>query len=233
MKRFKIGMALVFAVCFFGISFGQTQPSKAQATTGIKTALEKGLTSSINTLSAKDGFLGNAAVKILMPPEAQKVEKTLRSMGLGSVCDQFISSMNHAAESAVKEATPVFVNALSKMTINDAYDILLSGQQDAATTFFKSSTSASLSEKFSPIVNAALGENSVNVYWNQLTTAYNKIPFSTSKLNTDLNAYVTQKAIDGLFIKVAEEELKIRSNFGGARSSSILKSVFGWADKQK
>jgi len=226
-------LASYSCICLLSITSVFAQISSKQAASGIKTALEKGLTTSINSLSAKDGFLGNAAVKILMPAEAQRVEKTLRSVGLGSLCDQFISSMNRAAESAVKEAAPVFVGALSQMTIQDAHAILLSGQQDAATTFFKTSTSNALTEKFSPIINAALGKNNVSEYWSQLTTAYNKIPLANAKLNTDLDAYVTQKAIDGLFIKIAEEELKIRSNFGGARSSKILNTVFGWADKQK
>lgn len=207
--------------------------TQSEATTGIKQALSNGLTNSINTLSAKDGFLGNAAVKILMPKEAQNVEKALRSVGLGSLCDQFITSLNRAAESAVKEAAPVFVNSLSQLTVQDAFNILLSGQQDAATSFFKRTTSTTLTSKFSPIVQSALGKNNVNTYWTQLTSAYNNLPLTGNKVETDLNAYVTQKAIDGLFTRVAEEELKIRQNIGGARNSGILDKVFGWVDNQK
>src|SRR5690606_1789978 len=136
--------------------------TQSEATTGIKQALSNGLTNSINALSVKDGFLGNAAVKILMPKEAQNVEKALRSVGLGSLCDQFITSLNRAAESAVKEAAPVFVNSLSQLTVQDAFNILLSGQQDAATSFFKRTTSTTLTTKFSPIVQSALGKNNVN-----------------------------------------------------------------------
>jgi len=207
--------------------------TQTEAVTGIKQALGNGLNNSINTLSVKDGFLGNAAVKILMPAEAQTVEKALRSVGMGSLCDKFITSLNRAAESAVKEAAPVFVNSLSQMTVTDAFNILLGTQQDAATSFFKRTTSQTLTSKFSPIVNSALGQNNVNNYWTQLTTAYNALPITTNKVQTDLNAYVTQKAIDGLFLKVAEEELKIRQNIAGSRNSGILDKVFGWVDKQK
>jgi len=205
--------------------------TQSEATTGIKQALSSGLQESIKTLSLKDGFLGDAAVKILMPAEAKKVETALRAVGMNSLCDQFISSMNRAAESAVKEASTVFVNSLSKMTVNDAFNILLSGQQDAATTFFKKTTSTELTTKFSPIVESAMGKNNVSTYWNQLTSAYNKLPLS-NKIETNLTAYVTQKAIDGLFVKVAVQELKIRENIGGARSTGILDKVFGWVDKQ-
>jgi hypothetical protein len=206
--------------------------TKKEATSGIKEALAKGLTNSVSILSVKDGFLGDAAVKILMPAEAQKVEKALRAVGMGSLCDQFISSMNRAAETAVSEAGTVFVNSLSKMTITDAYNILLSGNQNAATTFFKTNTSNELTSKFSPVIDKAMGANNVSGYWNQLTTAYNNLPFS-KKVETNLTSYVTQKAIDGLFVKVADQELKIRENIGGSRNTDLLSKVFGWADNQK
>lgn len=210
-----------------------TTISQTEAVTGVKQALANGLNNSITVLSVKDGFLGNKAVKILMPAEAQKVEQTLRSVGMGTLCDQFITSLNRAAEGAVKEATPIFVHSLSQMTVTDAFTILLGTQQDAATTFFKRTTSASLTQKFSPIVQSALGQNNVNTYWTQLTTAYNALPLTSNKVTTDLNSYVTQKAIDGLFVKVAEEELKIRQNLNGSRNSGVLDKVFGWVDTQK
>lgn len=219
---------------------GATSPStttgsvtQTEAVTGIKQALGNGLNNSINALSIKDGFLGNAAVKILMPQEAQQVEKALRSVGMGSLVDNFVTSLNRAAESAVKEAAPVFVNSLSQMTVTDAFNILLGTQQDAATTFFKRTTSTTLTSKFSPIVESALGKNNVSTYWTQLTSAYNNLPLTSNKVTTDLNAYVTQKAIDGLFVKVAEEELKIRQNIGGSRNTGVLQKVFGWVDNQK
>ena len=169
----------------------------------------------------------------MMPQEAQKIEQVLRSAGMGKLVDNFVLSLNRAAESAVKEAAPVFVSALSQMTVTDAFNILLGTQQDAATSFFKRTTSATLTQKFNPIVESALGKHNVNTYWTQLTSAYNALPLSNNKVQTDLSAYVTQKAIDGLFLKVADEELKIRQNIGGSRNSSILQSVFGWVDNQK
>lgn len=207
--------------------------SQAEAITGIKQALNNGLQNSIKTLSASNGFYGDALVKILMPQEAQKVEQVLRSAGMGKLVDNFVMSLNRAAESAVKEAAPVFVNSLSQMTVTDAFNILLGSQQDAATSFFKRTTSATLTQKFSPIVESALGKNNVSTYWTQLTSAYNALPLSGNKVQTDLNAYVTQKAIDGLFLKIAGEELKIRQNIGGSRNTGVLQSVFGWVDKQK
>ena len=215
-----------------GTSSASGTITQSQATTGIKQALGNGLDQSIKILSAKDGFLGDQAVKILMPEEAQRVESALRSIGMGKLCDQFITSMNRAAESAVKEASSVFISSLSRMSVNDAFNILLSGQQDAATQFFKTSTSAELTERFSPIINQSMNANQVSTYWTQLTTAYNNLPVG-NKIETDLTNYITQRAIDGLFVKVADEELKIRQNLGGARNTNVLKDVFGWADQQK
>lgn len=207
--------------------------TQTEAVTGIKQALNNGLQNSIKTLSASNGFYGDALVKIMMPQEAQKVEQVLRSAGMGKLVDNFVLSLNRAAESAVKEAAPVFVNSLSQMTVTDAFNILLGSQQDAATLFFKRTTSATLTQKFSPIVESALGKNNVSTYWTQLTSAYNALPLAGKKVETDLKAYVTQKAIDGLFVKVAGEELKIRENIGGSRNSNVLQTVFGWVDKQK
>lgn len=215
-----------------GASSSSGTITQAQATTGIKQALSNGLNESIKILSAKDGFLGDQAVKILMPEEARKVESALRSVGMGKLCDQFITSMNRAAESAVKEASSVFINSLSRMTVNDAFNILLSGQQDAATQFFKTSTTAELTERFSPIISQSMNANQVSTYWTQLTSAYNQLPVG-NKIETDLTAYITRRAIDGLFVKVGDQELKIRQNLGGARNTNVLKDVFGWADQQK
>ena len=207
--------------------------SSSEAASGIKQALSQGLDRSINSLAVQNGFLGNAAVKILMPPEAQKVESALRGIGLGSLCDNLIQSLNRAAESAVSEAAPVFVSALSQLTVRDATNILLSGQPDAATDFFKRTTTAELTKRFSPIVEGALGKHNVAQYWSAVVGRYNQIPLVNEKIETDLNKYVTQKAIDGLFYQVAAEELKIRNNLGGTRTTPLLQKVFGYADKQK
>lgn len=205
--------------------------SNAEATSGIKEALKQGLDHSIQTLSARDGFLGNAAVKILMPPEAQKVESTLRNIGLGAVVDDFVTNLNRAAETAVKEAAPVFINSLSQLTVTDAFNILLSGQQDAATSFFRRTTSEQLFSRFSPVVEQAMGQHQVARYWSQLTTAYNRLPLGNEPIETDLTRYVTDKAIEGLFYQVAQEEMKIRNNLAGSRSTPLLQKVFDYADR--
>ncbi len=205
--------------------------TSVEAASGIKQALSQGLDKSIKSLAVTDGFLGNAAVKILMPPEAQKIESALRGIGLGSLADNFIASMNRAAESAVSEAVPVFTSALSQLTIRDATNILLSGQQDAATAFFKRTTTNDLAGRFSPIVEKALSAHNVAKYWSDVVTRYNQLPLVNEKIETDLNKYVTGKAIDGLFHQVAQEELRIRQNIGGSRTTPLLQKVFEYADK--
>lgn len=205
-------------------------PSTLEIGQGIKQALEIGTSKGADQLSAKDGFLGNLAVKILFPPEAQKVEKTLRSIGMGSLADNVITSLNRAAEDAAKEAKPIFIAAIKQMTITDATNILL-GSQDAATQYFKRVTTAQLTDKFSPIVTNSLSKVGATKYWGDAASKYNKLPL-VKPVNANLSEYVTQKAIDGMFIQVALEELDIRNNLG-ARSSTLLQKVFGYADKKK
>lgn len=205
-------------------------PSTSEIGLGIKQALEIGTSNGSDKLSAKDGFLGNLALKILFPPEAQKVEKALRGIGLGSLADNVIISLNRAAEDAAKEAKPIFISAIRQMTIADATNILL-GSKDAATSYFKRVTTAQLMEKFKPVITASLNRVGATKYWGDAAGQYNKIPL-VKPVNTDLSAYVAQKAIDGMFIQVAQEELKIRENIG-ARSTTLLQKVFGYADRQK
>ncbi len=170
------------------------------------------------------------AVKILFPPEAQKVENALRGIGLGSVADNVITSLNRAAEDAAQEAKPIFIAAVRQMTITDATNILM-GKQDAATEYFKRVTTAQLMSKFSPIIGNSLNKVGATKYWTEAANSYNKIPL-VKPVTADLNAYVTQKAIDGMFKQVAQEELQIRENIN-ARSTTLLKKVFGYADKNK
>ena len=205
-------------------------PSALEIGQGIKQALEIGTSKGADQLSAKDGFLGNLAVKLLFPPEAQKVEKTLRSIGLGSLADNVILSLNRAAEDAAKEAKPIFVSAIKQMTITDATNILL-GNKDAATEYFKRVTTAQLTAKFSPVVTNSLSKVGAKKYWGDAAGKYNKLPL-VKPINTDLSGYVTQKAIAGMFIQVAQEELTIRNNLN-ARSTTLLQKVFGYADKNK
>jgi hypothetical protein len=205
-------------------------PTTSEIGEGIKQALELGISKGADQLSAKDGFLGNLAIKILFPPEAEKVEKTLRTLGLGSLADNVVTSLNRAAEDAAKEAKPIFLSAIKQMTIADATNILL-GSKDSATEYFKRVTTAQLTEKFRPVINSSLSKVGATKYWGDAAASYNKVPL-VKPVNTDLPAYVTQKAIDGMFIQVAQEELSIRDNLG-ARSSSLLQKVFGYADKAK
>lgn len=207
-----------------------TNPSTAEITSGLKEALEKGTGISADRLSLQDGYLKNLDVKILFPEEAKSVEKTLRSIGLGSMCDQVITSLNRAAEDAAQEAKPIFTAAIKQMSFQDVQKILL-GEQNAATMYFKTTTTDSLSAKFSPIIDTSLKKVDATKYWSDVMTRYNKVPL-VKKVDTNLTAYVTQKAIDGLFVEIAKEELKIRESVG-ARTSPLLQKVFGYAESQK
>ena len=197
--------------------------SSEQIAAGLKEALTIGTQNSTTQLSAVDGFFKNAAIKILMPPEAEKVISTLQSLGLNSLVDKAVLSMNRAAEDASKSATPIFVSAIKQMTITDAIGILRGGN-NAATNYFKSKTTADLTSAFSPVVSKALQQTNATKYWNDVFTVYNQ--FSKNKIDTDLGNYVTGKAIDGIFYQVAIEEQKIRQN-PAARVTDLLKTVFG------
>ncbi|WP_153796760.1 DUF4197 domain-containing protein [Foetidibacter luteolus] len=197
--------------------------TSAEIASGLKEALTIGTQNSSSKLSAVDGFFANAAIKILMPPEAQKVESTLRNVGLGGVVDKAVLSMNRAAEDAAKSAAPIFINAIKQMTITDAIGILKGGN-NAATNYFKDKTTAALTEAFRPTINSALSKVNATKYWSDVFTTYNK--FSNKPVNTDLSAYVTGKAIDGIFFQVAQEEQKIRKD-PAARVTDLLKKVFG------
>ncbi len=194
-----------------------------QIAAGLKEALAVGAERGTKTLSAADGFFGNAAVKILMPEEARKVENTLRSLGLGRQVDDAVKTMNRAAEDAAKSATPIFVKAVKEMSIQDAMGILKGGN-NAATSYLQSKTTSQLTEAFRPVINESLQKVDATKYWNTVFTSYNKV--SREKINPDLSAYVTEKALSGIFFQLAKEEEKIRLD-PVARTSDILKQVFG------
>ncbi len=202
---------------------GKSTLSQEEIINGLKEALNVGTQNSTLKLSAADGFFKDAAIKILMPAEAQKVEKSLRSLGMGKQVDAAILSMNRAAEDAAKSATPVFMNAIKSITIKDGINIL-KGSNTAATDYLKGATTASLTEAFRPIIEASVAKVGATKHWNTLFTTYNK--FSTEKVNPDLSAYVTEKALTGIFYSVAQEEQKIRKD-PAARVNDILKKVFG------
>ncbi|HEY5370656.1 MAG TPA: DUF4197 domain-containing protein [Hanamia sp.] len=196
--------------------------STADAVQGLKEALKVGTDSATYHLSKLNGFFGDEAIKILMPPEAESVEKTLRSVGLGSLVDKAVLSMNRAAEDASKSVGNIFFNAIKQMTIQDAFGILKGGNE-AATNYLKQKTTAELTAAFSPVVSKSLGTTDATKYWKDVFTTYNR--FSSKPVNTDLTAYVTQKALDGLFYHIGIEEQQIRQD-PAARINDILKKVF-------
>ncbi len=203
--------------------------SSDQITQGLKEALGKGLKQAVASLGHPGGFLTNVNVKIPMPDKLQTVEKTLRAVGQGQIADQVVTTMNQAAEQAVPVAADVFVNSLKNMSVDDAKAIL-NGPPDAATQYFRKNTQAELTAKFSPIVQDAMSKTGATAAYEQLMgSAKAATPFFSSP-SFDLNAYVTSKALDGLFKMVADEEKNIRAN-PVARSTDLLKSVFGAVQK--
>lgn len=190
---------------------------------GLKEALSVGAEKAGSSLSSLNGYFGNAAIKILMPEEAKKAEQKLRAIGLGKQVDEAILSMNRAAEDAAKSAAPIFVNAIKQMSIKDAANILKGGDF-AATDYLKSKTTSSLTESFRPVIEKSLAKVDATKYWNTIFTAYNKV--SLNKINPDLSAYVTEKALTGIFYQVGQEEQQIRKD-PLARTSDLLKKVFG------
>lgn len=210
------------------ITTGQVPLSQSEITNGLKQALEQGVGKGTDLASKTDGYFKNELIKILLPEDAQKVEKTLRQMGLGSEVDRALLAINRGAERAAVEAKPIFVNAIKQMNIQDALAIL-KGEPTAATDFLKRTTNAQLVELFKPKIQASLDEVGATKYYGDLASTYNKIPLTRQKIDPDLNAYVTQKAIDGLFVLIAEEEKNIRQNPGG-RTTDLMKKVFAQQD---
>lgn len=210
------------------VTSGQIPLSQDEVAAGLKEALEQGIVKGTDLASKTDGYFKNDLIKILLPEDAQKVEKTLRNMGLGSEVDRALLAINRGAESAAIEAKPIFVNAIKQMNIQDAIGIL-KGDATAATDYLKRTTNAQLVELFKPKIQASLDEVGATKYYGDLANSYNKIPLTKQKVNPDLNAYVTQKAIDGLFVLIAEEEKNIRENPLG-RTSDLMKKVFAQQD---
>jgi hypothetical protein len=199
--------------------------STDEIVSGLKEALSLGAQKSADKLSVADGFFKDAAVKILLPEQAQKVEKTLRNMGMGKMVDDAILSVNRAAEDASKSATPIFVNAVKKMSIQDAVGILR-GTDTAATSYLKKTTTPDLTAAYKPVIDNSLKKTDATKYWKTVFETYNNLPTTFKKVDTDLSSYVTQKAMDGIFYYVAVEEKKIRKD-PAAQVTDILKKVFG------
>jgi hypothetical protein len=199
--------------------------TEAEAATGIRQALDKGVSTGISYLNREDGFFGNNAYKLFLPPDARKIENVMRDIGLGRTVDRAILQINRAAEDAVGYATPVFTEAIREMTIQDAFNIIR-GEQDAATRYFREKTTAKLTAAFTPIIQRSLDRLEATRHYSEIITAYNKLPTTFNKLNPDLPSYVTEKAVDALFDQIAKEEANIRTN-PRARTTEILKKVFG------
>lgn len=194
---------------------------------GLKEALNKGITEQVSKLAAENGFYKNELTKILLPEELQKVDKTLRSVGLSKLADEGLKVLNRAAEDAVGEAIPIFVDAIKGMSFTDAKNILL-GDEIAATNYLKKSTSEALYQKFNPIINNSFQKVGADKIWANLITKYNSIPL-TNNVNPDLTDYVTAEALKGVFTMVEVEEKEIRENVS-SRTSDLLKTVFALQD---
>ena len=210
---------------------GSTPLSNAEVVQGLREALKVGAQNAVSFTGKEGGFANNPIIRIPFPAEAQKVKDKAIQLGLNSEVQKFEANLNRAAELAAKEAVQVFVNSITSMSVEDGFAIL-KGDSTAATAYLKRTTTAELTSKFSPIVQKAIDEVKLTSYWTPLASAYNTATVLTGgqAVNPDLNAYVTEKAMGGLFHYVGEEEKKIRKN-PAARVSEILKKVFGSLDK--
>jgi hypothetical protein len=204
--------------------------TEAEAAQGIREALVQGVDHGVSFLNKQDGFFGNQAYKLLLPPDAQRIENTLRQLGMGSTVDRAILQINRAAEDAIGAARPIFSDAIRSITIADAINIIR-GPKDAATQYFRQRTTDKLIAAFSPIIKSSLDKLSATKYYGDVVNTYNNFPTTLNKLNPDLPSYVVGKAVDALFDQIAIEEANIRAN-PVARTTEILKKVFGWASRQ-
>ena len=201
--------------------------SNTDIAAGLRQALDLGIDKQVSKLTLENGFYKNELVKILLPAELQKVDKALRDIGLGSLADEGLKAINRAAEDAVGEATPIFINAVKGITFNDAKTILL-GNDDAATQYLTSKTQSELYGKFNPVIKNSFSKVGADKIWANLINKYNAIPF-TSNVNPDLTDYVTNQALSGVYKMIAVEEQDIRNKVG-SRTTELLKRVFALQD---
>lgn len=220
-------LLLFSAACLFATAVSASTLdaiSKKDQVSALRTALTQGATAAIGKLGVTDGFLANPKVRIPLPGKLAKAEKTLKILGLGSETEALKTAMNRAAEAAVPQAKTIFVNAIRKMTVQDATAIL-TGPSDAATQYFKRVTSDELAAKFQPIVHQATGK--VDLAQRYDTVAGKAAEFGLVDANdASIDSYVTRKALDGLFLVMADEEAAIRKNPIG-QASKLLQKVFG------
>lgn len=200
-------------------------PTSSEIGAGLKEALIIGAQNSVSQTSVENGFYGNSLIKIPFPPEAKKVADKAREFGFDKQVDQFVETMNHGAEKAAAKATPIFVDAIKGMSFQDVYQIWQGGD-DAATQYLRDNTMTQLKGEFKPVIHDALEQVEITRYWNPLINTYNQIPF-VSKLNPDLEDYVLEETLNGLFTTLALEEAAIRED-PAARVTDLLKRVFGY-----
>jgi ABC-type transporter MlaC component len=241
MKKSIFALALLFTLSscqelldVLQTTGGVTGITQSEAASGLKQALEVGVNNGTSFLGKKDGFLKNAAYKILMPDEVQSAVSKIQSSPIanalaGPYIDKVVTSMNAGAENAMAEAKPIFVSAITSMSITDAIKIVTGGD-GAATNYLKSATSAQLKEKFTPVIKSSLDKVNINEPWTKVSTGYNMV--MGKNVQTNLNDYVTDRAMTALFSQVKQEEDKIRAN-PAARATDLLKKVFGYADSNK
>jgi hypothetical protein len=201
--------------------------SNTDIAAGLRQALDLGIDKQVTKLTQTDGFFKNDLVKISLPEELQKVDKGLRDIGLGNLADEGLKVLNRAAEDAVKEATPIFVNAVNDITFDDAKNILL-GDDNAATQYLTAKTQTELYSKFQPVINSSFAKVGADQIWTNLINKYNAIPF-TSDVNPDLTDYVTQEALKGVYTMIAVEEKEIRTKVS-SRGTALLQKVFALQD---
>ncbi|MFN8242549.1 MAG: DUF4197 domain-containing protein [Ferruginibacter sp.] len=231
MKRFFL---FAFSACLFyscevlnqlpaGTNTGGVTESEAGQ--AIKEALSQGLVKSILHFNKEDGFFKDALYKILLPPDAKKIENTLRDIGLGSMVDKAILQINRGAEDAVGYAKPIFSDAIKSMTLQDAIGLVRNGDT-SATHFFREKTTDKLFAAFLPVIKSSLDKVNATKYYGDIVTRYNNFPTTLKKINPDLPGFVTEKATNALFALVADEERNIRQNIA-ARTTELLRKVFG------
>ncbi len=206
---------------------GTTALGNEEIGSGLRAALEEGISKQVSRLTKTDGFFKNDLVKILLPEELRKVDKTLRDIGLANLADEGLKVLNRAAEDAVSEATPIFVNAVKEITFTDAKAILL-GDDKAATNFLENKTTTELYDKFNPVIKSSFEKVGADKVWASLINKYNAIPL-TSNVNPDLTDYVTQEALKGVYTMIAVEEKEIRTK-ASSRTTDLLKKVFALQD---
>jgi hypothetical protein len=210
-------------------TLGAGELTTAEVSSGLKEALELGIGKGADLLSKKDGYY-KSAYKILLPPEARKVADKLRNVpGFNKVEETILEKINRGAEDAATKAKPIFVDAIKKMTFADAMDILM-GADNAATNYLNRTTNEALYKEFNPVIVSSLDKFEARKYWKDAVNVYNKIP-GVQKANPDLDDYVTNEALKGLFSMVEKEEKNIRSNIA-ARTTDLLKKVFAKQDKK-